>query len=188
MDMRVLSVPGFPYAPPRCFELPVSLTVEFAGGDRDYIAFPSVQGDGFFCAKITDTIYYVSRAEGSDTRRDYAIDMSSGSAARVSGGTDSAKLDFGAVGGAAAPGQCAPSGDLDGNAIRWTFGTGDDSWLTAQYSNGGVRVRRPDGSEKSAKSFAAARVAEGVYIYYETFEGYRVTMLCDFGKALAVGT
>jgi hypothetical protein len=107
---------------------------------------------------------------------------------RVSGGAGGAKLDFGAIEGAGAARRHAPSDDLDGNKVRWAFGPREDDWLTAEYSNGGVSVSCPDGTVRSAKSFSAARVAEGVYFYCETFDGHRVTMLCDFGKVLAVGT
>jgi hypothetical protein len=188
MDMRKLLIPDFPYAPPRSFELPAAVAVLFDGGERDSIAFPGGDGGGFFSAKLTDTVYFVSRAASVGERRDYAIDTSEGLVTRVSGGAGGAKFDFGAIEGAGTARLHAPSGDLDGNKIRWAFSPREDGWLTAEYSNGGVSASYPDGTVRSAKSFSAARVAEGVYFYYETFDGYRVTMLCDFGKVLAVGT
>ncbi|MDR1299486.1 MAG: hypothetical protein LBJ84_04470 [Oscillospiraceae bacterium] len=188
MDMRKLLIPGFSYAPPRNFELPAAVSVIFGGGERDEIAFPAGSTDDFFSAKLTDTVYFVSRSASGGERRDYAIDTSAGLVTRVSGGAGDPRFDFGAVEGAASAQRHALSNDLDGNKVRWAFSPREDGWLTAEYSNGGVTASYPDGTVKSAKSFAAAHVAEGVYFFYEAFGSHRATMLCDFGKVLAVGT
>jgi hypothetical protein len=188
MDLSKLLVPGFAYAPPRSFELPASVAVIFDGGEKDEIAFPAGSADGFFSAKITDTVYFVSRSAPGGARRDYAVDTAAGLVTRISGGVGDAKFDFGVIEGAAATQRHALSNDLDGNKVRWTFGPGAEDSMTAEYSGGGVSITYPDGTVKYPKAFASARVAEGVYFYCESFGEYRIVKLCDFGKDLAVGS
>ncbi|MDR2420547.1 MAG: hypothetical protein LBD49_00385 [Oscillospiraceae bacterium] len=188
MDLRKLLLPGFAYIPPRSFELPASVKLTLDGAGADEILFPVGEDNSFYSAKIADTIYFISRAAEGGERRDYAIDTSSGLVTRVSGGTDGAKFDFGVIEGAAAAERHALTRDLDGNRVKWTFGPGAEDSMTAEYSGGGVAITYHNGSVKSPKAFAAARVAEGVYLCCEAFGEYRVTKLCDFGKDLAVGS
>ncbi|MDR2615670.1 MAG: hypothetical protein LBC28_03720 [Oscillospiraceae bacterium] len=187
MDLSTLLLPGFAYKPARSFELPAVVRLSLDGGETDEISFPTGADDSFFSAKITDTVYFISRASDGG-RRDYALDTSTGLVTRISGGAGEAAFAFGVIEGTASAERHAPSNDLDGNRVKWTFGPRAEDSMTAEYSGGGVSVTYPDGSVKSPKSFGAARIAEGVYFYYEAFGEYRVTKLCDFGKDLAVGS
>ncbi|MDR0445880.1 MAG: hypothetical protein LBH17_02430 [Oscillospiraceae bacterium] len=188
MDLRTLLLSGFPYAPPRSYELPAVVRFAFDGGIKDEIVFPINTNESFYSAKIADTVYFVSRAAENGKRFDYAIDTSTGLVTRISGDAADSEFNFGVIEGSATSERHASSNDLDGNKVKWTFGPGEQNSLTAEYSGGSGTLTYHDGTSKTPQAFAVARIAQGVYFYYEAFGEHRVTMLCDFGKDLAVGS
>jgi hypothetical protein len=175
------------YAAPQNYELPGLIRASLFGypnGKTIDIIFPNGADPDFYCAKITDDVYFISELDG-DKLSVYALNDAAKTFSLITEQMpDGEHFQTGAGNGTYGGIKSEPSDpfseDLDGNAVEWHLGP--DTVYKVMYGNGGIW------GDIEATINHTFKAAEGVYLSCAWIDGTFINMLMDFNKVLFVGS